>query len=147
LKTKKREPTSGGFKSGSEWRGRGSGYCTGIQLEAEIHMAGENLKALNRQAEDLGVESPQEKVQDWIQNRAINICSYLYSILTNDDERGAARVQAAKVLLERGFGAVPQTITMDKKETSTIVTITNPHTGVSTTIESSDEAVKKLDYE
>lgn len=143
MKTKKKLPqkkSSTSFKSGSEWRGNGAKGKVFVQskinlvgsLESELIKLEIGMK--NKDGE-LDPEKPlpdfdyQGAMQGWIHKRYLDILQNLFDIIRYEDTSPTARVAAAKILLDRGFGQVPQTVNLKSEEATTYSLIAQKPSG------------------
>lgn len=131
MKYKKKMPQkrpSTAFKSGEDWRGNGCKQKPRSKTLGQVvnKLESELIKMeADLSKEKLDPEKPlpdfdyQGAMQGWIQKRYLDILQNLYDIMRYSDDAPSARVASAKILLDRGFGQVPQTLNLKTEEKTT----------------------------
>lgn|SRR5574343_729549 len=95
------------------------------KFEGELIKLDEEIKVMTKKNEALDPEKPlpdfdyTNAMQGWIQKRYLDILQNLYDIMRYEDSSPTARVASAKILLDRGFGQVPQTLNLKTEEKTT----------------------------
>ncbi len=142
------------FKKGDQWRGNGSkpsehkkaDFVFIAKLDAELTKLETEMKEKADPEKPLPDFDYQGAMQGWIQKRYLDILQNLYDILRYEDSSPTARVASAKILLDRGFGQVPQTLNLKTEEKTTYSLIAQKPNGEKEVIGlASDKQIKKLE--
>lgn len=153
-KVPQRRPSTA-FKSGEDWRGNGCKQKTRSKTMGQIVNKLESelieLEA-NLSKEKLDPEKPLPDfdytgaMQGWIQKRYLDILQNLYDIMRYEESSPTARVASAKILLDRGFGQVPQTLNLKTEEKTTYSLVAQRPDGHKEIIgQATDNQLKKID--